>query len=70
MQNSIKAYAIFNITKNQYIFVSPKYKGGRRFYIYGDLPSARRTLSDLKKHDYKDDELRIVELLPNEDWKR
>ena len=69
MKETIKAYAIYNISKKQYIFISPRYKSSRRFYIYGDLASARRMMTDLKKYDYKNDELRIVELLPNEDWK-
>ena len=69
LKDKIKAYVIFNITKNQYIFISEKYKCSRRFLVYGDLASARRMMNDLKKYYYKNDELRIVEMIPNEDWK-
>lgn len=69
MKDKVKGYVIFNITKNQYIFISPRYKSSRRFYIYGDLASARRMMNDLKKYDFKNDDLRIVEMIPNEDWK-
>lgn len=63
MKDNISAYAIFNITQNKYIFKF--YGGGRRYLIYGDLASARRMLNQLKEHyKFKDDKLRIVELVP------
>lgn len=69
MQEAIKAYAIFNITQKKYIWISDSYRSSRRFLVYGDLASARRMMNELKKWDYKNDQLRIVELIPNEDWK-
>lgn len=69
MQENIKAYAIFNITQKKYIWISDSYRTSRRFLVYGDLASARRMMNELKRWDYKNDQLRIVELIPNEDWK-
>lgn len=63
MKDNISAYAIFNITQNKYI-VKPSISGGRKYLIYGDLASARRMLTQLKKYEFKNDKLRIVELVP------
>ena len=52
MKEQIKGYVIFNITKNKYIFNG--LCDGRKYFIYGDLGSARRkmtALKDSKKYD-------------------
>lgn len=68
MKEQIKGYVIFNITKNKYIFNG--LCDGRKYFIYGDLASARRKMTALKDNkEYKNDKLRIVEMIPNEDWK-
>lgn len=65
MNKEIKAYAIYNITKELFFDKSNRYSGGRRHMIYGDLRSARRMMNHLKRlKEFKNDELRIVELVP------
>ena len=68
MKDKVKGYVIFNITENKYIFNG--LCDGRKYFIYGDLGSARRKMTALKdEKEYRNDKLRIVEMIPNEDWK-
>lgn len=67
MKEKINAYVIFNITQNKYIFKNFSYCSGRKYLVYGDLSSARRMLNILKRYEFKDDELRIVEMIPKID---
>ena len=64
MSDKVVAYVIFNVTQNKYIIKGFHYSEGRRYFVYGDLSSARRMLNKLKRTDFKDDELRIVEMIP------
>lgn len=67
MSNIVTAYVIFNVTQNKYIFKGAKYSSGRKYLVYGDLSSARRMLNILKRYDFENDELRIVEMIPKEE---
>lgn len=64
MSDRVVCYVIFNVTQNKYIIKGSRYSSGRRYFVYGDLKSARRMLTQLKRFDFKDDELRIVEMIP------
>lgn len=64
MSDNVIAYVIFNVTQNKYIIKGFRYSEGRRYFVYGDLSSARRMLNKLKRTDFKDDELIIVEMIP------